>query len=170
MQVLETDRLSLRRVGPDDAGFMYELMNDPGWLEYIGDRGIRSVDDARGYIRDRLQAQYLRLGYGLYLVELKNPRTPVGLCGLVKRDWLDDVDLGFAFLPRFRGRGYAHEAASATLEHARAALGLRRIVAITSPANRASIRVLERLGMRLERRLTPPAETTEVCLFARELP
>ena len=170
MQVLETDRLSLRRVGPDDAGFMYELMNDPGWLEYIGDRGIRSVDDARGYIRDRLQAQYLRLGYGLYLVELKNPRTPVGLCGLVKRDWLDDVDLGFAFLPQFRGRGCALEAASATLEHAHAVLGLARIVAIVSPANRASIRVLERLGMRLERRLTPPAETTEVCLFARELP
>ena len=170
MQVLETDRLSLRRVGPDDAGFMYELMNDPGWLEHIGDRGIRSVDDARGYIRDRLQAQYLRLGYGLYLVELKNPRTPVGLCGLVKRDWLDDVDLGFAFLPQFRSRGCAREAASATLEHAHAALGLRRIVAITSPANRASIRLLKRLGMRLERRVTPPAETTEVCLFARELP
>jgi len=170
MQVLETDRLSLRRVGPDDAGFMYELMNDPGWLEHIGDRGIRSVDDARGYIRDRLQAQYQRLGYGLYLVELKNPRTPVGLCGLVKRDWLDDVDLGFAFLPQFRGRGCALEAAAAMLEHAHAVLGLARIVAIVSPANRASIRLLQRLGMRLERRVTPPAETTEVCLFARELP
>jgi len=170
MQVLETDRLALRRAAADDAGFMYELMNDPGWLEHIGDRGIRSVDDARGYIRDRLQAQYLRLGYGLYLVELKNPRTPVGLCGLVKRDWLDDVDLGFAFLPQFRGRGCALEAAAATLEHAHAVLGLARIVAIVSPANRASIRVLERLGMRLERRVTPPAETTEVCLFARELP
>jgi RimJ/RimL family protein N-acetyltransferase len=170
MQVIETDRLVLRRVEPDDAAFMVELMNDPGWLEHIGDRGIRSVEDARTYIRDRLQALYRQFGYGLYLVDLKEPRTPIGLCGLVRRAWLDDADLGFAFLPRYRGRGYAHEAASATLEHARAVLGLRRIAAITSPANSASIRLLERLGLRFERRVTAPAETTETCLFARELP
>lgn len=170
MQVLETDRLALRLAGADDAGFMFELMNDPGWLEHIGDRGIRSIEDARNYIVDRLQSQYLRLGYGLHLVELKDPPAPIGLCGLVKRDWLDDVDLGFAFLPQFRGQGYALEAAAATLGHAREVLGLARIVAIVSPANHASIRLLERLGLRFERRVTPPAATTEVCLFARELP
>ena len=170
MIVLETDRLALRRVEPEDAGFMYELMNDPGWLEHIGDRGIRGIEDARNYIRDRLQSQYLRLGYGLNLVELKDSSTPIGLCGLVKRDWLEDVDVGFAFLPQFRGRGYALEAAGATLEHARTDLGFRRIAAITSPANRASIRLLERLGLHFERMVTPPTEAHEVCLYARVMP
>ncbi len=168
--MLETDRLTLRRIGPDDAGFLHELMNDPGWLEHIGDRGIRNLDAARDYIRDRLQSQYLRPGFGLNLVELKDSSTPTGLCGLVKRDWLDDADLGFAFLPRFRGQGYALEAAAATLEHACAVLGPARIVAIVSPGNHASIRLLERLGLRFERRVSPPKEAQEICLYARLVP
>lgn len=166
MRILETGRLALRWLVATDAGFMHELVNDPDWLRYIGDRGIRSVDDAHCYIVERLCDMYARHGFGLYMVELRGNDQPLGICGLIKRDWLDDVDLGFAFLPQFRGNGYAFEAASATLKFARSELGLTRIVAIVSPDNRDSIRLLERLGMQFERMITPPLDAREVCLFA----
>jgi RimJ/RimL family protein N-acetyltransferase len=169
LQVLETDRLVLRWLEPTDAAFMHELMNDSGWLEHIGDRGIRSVDDARRYIVERLRDQCLRLGYGLNLVELRDTGEPAGICGLVKRDWLEDADLGFAFLPRFRGRGLACEAAQACLQHARDVLGMRRVAAIVAAGNPRSIRLLERLDLRLERTVTPPRETQELALYARAL-
>lgn len=170
MLVLETDRLALRWLEPRDADFVHELMNDPGWLEHIGDRGIRSVDDARRYIDERLREQCQRLGYGLNCVELRDTATPIGICGLVRRDWLAEPDLGFAFLPRFRGQGLAHEAAAACLRHARAELGFPRIAAIVSPENGRSIRLLERLELRFERMVTPPNETRELCLYAGVLP
>ena len=116
MRILETPRLALRWLEAADAHFMLELVNDPDWLRYIGDRGIRSIEAARDYIADGPRAMYARLGFGLYLVELKGTDTALGICGLIKRDWLEDVDLGFAFLARFRGNGYACEAASATLD------------------------------------------------------
>jgi RimJ/RimL family protein N-acetyltransferase len=167
VNVLETERLSLRWLAVDDACFVHELMNDPGWIRFIGDRGIGSVDDARRYIDERILAQCVRLGYGLNRVALLQSDTPVGICGLVKRDWLDDADLGYAFLPRFRGLGCATEAAAAVLTHARDVLGLPRVAAIVSPDNRDSIRVLERVGMIFERRVTPPGEAGEVCVYAR---
>lgn len=169
MRVIETERLALRWLEASDAGFMLELMNDPGWLRYIGDRGIRSVADARKYIEDGPREMYARLGVGLYMVELREGGAALGICGLVQRDWLEDVDLGFAFLPQFRGKGYAYEAAAATLDFGRSTLHLRRIAAIVAPENRDSMRLLEKLGFRLERMATPPLETRAVCVMALPL-
>lgn len=166
MSVLETERLSLRRLAEDDAAFILELVNDPDWLRFIGDRGVRTPDDARAYVLNGPAASYARHGFGLYLVELRDGSTPVGMCGLLKRDWLDDVDVGFAFLPRFRGMGLAHEAARATLDFATGVLGLPRIAAIVSPENAGSIRLLEKLGMRFERMAVPPGAEREVCVYA----
>lgn len=170
LHVLETQRLVLRRLELADAGFILEITNDPDWLRHIGDRGIRSLDDACRYISDGPCAMYERHGFGLYLVGLRDGGTPIGLCGLIKRDWLDDVDIGFAFLPAFRGCGYALEAAAATLEYGRAILGLHRIAAIVSPGNADSLRLLGRLGMRLERSVLPPNETSSLCLYVTPTP
>ena len=165
LRVLETERLALRWLDAADAGFVLELVNDPDWLRYIGDRGIRSIDAAREYI-DGLSAMYARLGFGLYLVELKGTDTALGICGLIKRNWLEDVDLGFAFLARFRGNGYACEAASATLDYAETEMGLRRVAAIVSPENQDSRRLLARLGMQFERTVHPPLDPNAVRLYA----
>lgn len=151
--VIETERLVLRRLSADDAAFVLELVNDPDWLRYIGDKCVRNLDDARGYIENGPVTMYARHGFGLWRVELKDVGTPIGMCGLIKRDTLEDVDIGFAYLPRFRGRGYAREAAQATLAHGANGLGLRRIIAITSLDNAASGRLLEAIGLTFERLL-----------------
>jgi RimJ/RimL family protein N-acetyltransferase len=165
MQVLETDRLILRWLTVEDAAFILELVNDPSWLQFIGDRGVRTLEDARNYILKGPVEMYGRLGFGLYLVELKDEGVPIGMCGLIKRDSLKDVDIGFAFLPSFRGRGYAYEAASAVLAYGKSTLGLERIVAIVSPGNDRSIRLLEKLGLQFEQRVQL-SERDEVKLFA----
>lgn len=156
----------LRRLTTDDAGFILALMNDSDWLRYIGDRGVRSLDDARAYLLAGPLAMYDEHGFGLYGVELRESGDSIGICGLLKRDTLDDVDIGFAILPAFRAQGYAYEAAAATLAYAKRELGLTRIVAIVSPENDASMRLLRKLGLDLERtvRLTPNAK--EVGIFA----
>ena len=148
--VLETARLALRHLTAADAPFILELVNDPYWLRFIGDRGVRTIEDARGYIERGPITMYARLGFGLYLVALKDRGTPIGLCGLIKRDSLEDVDIGFAFLPAFRGHGYAHESACAVRDYAAEVLGLERVVAITAPDNETSERLLERLGFAYE--------------------
>lgn len=167
MAVIETPRLVLREQTPDDAAFVLALVNDPDWLRYIGDRGVRTLDDARAYI-DRAVEAYRRLGFGLWLVELRDGGVPVGLCGLIRRDALEDVDVGFAFLPAYRGRGYASEAAAAVLDYGWRVVGLRRVVAIVSPDNAASVRVLERLGFSFDR--TVRLSDDDASLFAREAP
>ena len=151
MTVLQTGRMALRRLAPADARFIRELVNEPSWIRYIGDRGVRTLDDARAYLAKGPIAMYERHGFGLWLCESKATGEPLGICGLIKRDTLDDVDLGFAFLPRFWGQGYAHESAAAVLAYGREVLELDRIVAITSPDNAPSIRLLEKLGLRLEK-------------------
>ena len=143
--LIETPRLILRRLGLDDAAFILELLNDPAFLRYIGDKGVRCDDDAREYIQKGPLASYDRYGFGLFLVALKTGE-PIGICGLLKRDSLDDADVGFAFLPGFRSQGYALESAQAVLAHARDAWGLTRVLAITSPDNVASISLLHKLG------------------------
>lgn len=150
--VIETDRLVLRRQTADDAPFIFRLMNDPDWLCHIGDRGVRTVADARAYILDGAVAMYEQHGIGLYLVETKAGRVPVGICGLLRRPTFEDVDLGFALAAAHRGRGYAREAAAATVVYGREVLGLDRIAAIVSPDNTASIRLLEGLGFVFDRR------------------
>lgn len=166
MHVLDTERLTLRWLEPTDAAFMFELMNDPGWLQYIGDRGIRSLEDARRHIVEGPRAMCERLGFGLFLVALREGDTPIGACGLLKRDWLEEVDIGYAFLPAFRGHGYAREAAAAMVRHGRTALGLQRIAAIVSDGNASSLRLLDGLGFRFERMILPPGATTAICLYA----
>jgi RimJ/RimL family protein N-acetyltransferase len=166
MKVFETERLILRHQTIEDAAFILELLNDSSWIQYIGDRGVRTIDDARDYILKGALEMYARLGFGFYLTELKDGGTPIGICGLVKRDFLDDVDVGFAFLPRFWGKGYAFEAASAVMGYAKSVLGLRRIVAITSLDNHASAKLLEKLGLHFEGLIRYPDTDEEVHLFA----
>ena len=164
--VLETGRLRLRRLTLDDAPFILRLVNEPSWLRFIGDRGVRTREDARGYILKGPLASYEQFGFGLYLVELKDCGTPAGMCGLLKRDTLPDVDVGYAFLPEFWGKGYASEAASAVLDHGRSAFGLTRILAIVTPDNHGSIRVLEKLGLRFQERVKLSGDEPELALFA----
>jgi len=150
VKVLETERLALRHLSNDDAGFIIDLVNQPSFLRYIGDKGVRTVADAHQYIQNGPVASYARHGFGLYLVELKETAAPIGICGLIKRDSLQDVDLGFAFLPAFWSKGYAAEAAEAVLQYGRSALGLSRIVAITSLDNHDSMKLLRKIGFKEE--------------------
>ncbi len=146
--VLETERLRLRQFADSDAEFVLELLNEPSWLRFIGDRGVRTLDDARSYITNGPKAMYARHGFSLLVVERKTDGAALGMCGLIQRDTLDAPDIGYAFLPRAWGQGYAREAAAAVLAHGHSALRLPRILAITDPENTASIRLLEDLGMR----------------------
>ena len=169
MKVLETDRLNLRWLSNDDAEFILELLNEPSFLRFIGDKGVRTLDDARDYILNGPADMYTRLGFGLYLTELKDGGVPIGICGLLKRDGLEDPDIGFAFLPKFWARGYAYESADAVMAYGKTVLGLNRIVAITSPDNYASGRLLEKLGLRFERIIHLLNDASEVRLFASDL-
>lgn len=155
--VLSTPRLTLRVFTPGDADFIVRLLNDPGWLANIGDRQVRTADDARAYLERGPIAAQREHGYALWAVEeAACPGAPVGMCGLVRRDVLDAPDLGYAFLPEGRGRGLATEAARAVLVHARDVLGLTRVLAIVKPGNAASARVLVAAGMRfVEQRRLP---------------
>ena len=166
MKVLETDRLILRQLSTEDAEFILELVNEPSWMRFIGDKGIRTIDDASNYILKGPVASYERFGFGLYLTALKGSGIPIGICGLVKREDLEDPDIGFAFLPRFWGKGYAYESASAVLGFAKSAFGLNRILAITAPDNHSSIRVLEKLGLSFEQMVRFSEGDSELKLFA----
>lgn len=164
--LLDTERLTLRELDGGDAGFILELLNEPGWLRYIGDRGIRTLDAARDYLDNGPLKMYREHGFGLWAVEHRHDREPLGLCGLIKRPALEHVDIGFAFLARHGGRGYALESATAVMAHARQVLGLARVVAITSVDNQRSIRLLERIGLRFERMITLPGDDEAIRLFA----
>lgn len=166
MNITETARLNLRHIELDDAPFLLELLNDPAFIKNIGDRGVRSLEDARLYALNGPLASYEKHGFGLFLVELKASGEPIGICGLLKRDTLEDVDIGFAFLPSFRSQGYALEAASATKSYALNVLGLKRIVAVVVPENTGSIKLLERLGLKYERRVQLTESEPEIMLYA----
>jgi len=168
MAVLSTQRLELKQLGASDAPFMLELLNDPSFIANIGDRGVRTVEDAARYIEDRITPSYARYGYGLYLVELVATGAAIGICGLVRRDYLDDPDVGFAFLPPYRRHGYANESAAATKAYALDVLGAARVLAITTPGNSGSIRVLEKIGLRFERMITPPGDIGEIRLYTSD--
>ncbi len=166
MKVLETERLALRWLTADDAPFILELLNDPAWLRFIGDRGVRTAEEARKYLLNGPIAMVERLGFGLYLTQRKLDGVPMGICGLIKRDGLDDIDIGFAFLPQFCGNGYAFEAASAVMVYGKTTFALRRIVGITSSDNAGSIRLLEKLSLKYERMVQLPKDDNETMLFA----
>ncbi len=163
---LESERLRLRPLTVEDAGFVHMLYNDPSFLHHIGDRGVRSVADAESYIVNGPLAMYARLGFGLLLIERRSDGVALGICGLLKREGLDDPDLGFALLPTHWGQGYAVEAAARVLRFGRETLGLARVVAITTERNLSSARVLEKIGMRFERMIDIPGDDETLRLFA----
>lgn len=151
MRILQTDRLLLRVAALDDAAFYLELVNTPDFIAHIGERKIGTLQAARDAIASGPMAMQAARGHSIYMVTLRADGTPIGMAGLIKRDVLEDVDLGYAFLPRYYGQGYAYEAAAALLPHARTRLGVERLVAITSPGNEASQALLRKLGMRFEK-------------------
>lgn len=165
---MQTERLDITPLDLQDAGFILELVNDAQWLAFIGDKGVHTLDDARHYLRTGPLAMYAQHGFGLWRVSLRATGEALGLCGLVRREGLDDVDIGFAFLPAHRGQGYALEAARAVLAHGFGPLGLPRIVAITLPHNQRSRQLLEKLGMTLQRTLRLPTDGPEKLLYAAE--
>ena len=166
MRVLETGRLCLRHFDRADAPFILELLNEPSWLQHIGDKGIKTLSDAERYIQEGPVTMYARRGFGLYLVELTGSGESAGMCGLIKRDTLEDVDLGFAFLLRFCGNGYAYESATAAMAYAKLRLGIDRIVAITSRNNQTSIKLLRKLRFTLERSISATGGGQDLMLYS----
>ena len=169
MIVLETARLRLREFTPDDAAFIQELVNEPAWLRFIGDRHVHSLEDARGYIANVPVASYARHGFGLWAVELAASRERVGMCGLVKRELLQHVDLGFAFLERHWRHGYAHESAAAVVGLARDRFRLPKLAAITHIDNRPSQKVLRDVGFVYDKLLHAPEPAEELSLYVLDL-
>ena len=169
MNVIETERLNLREMSEADAGFVLEVLNDPGYVRFIGDRGVRTTEAAARYIDERFVESYRQHGFGLWLVETKDEKAPAGICGLLNRGTLPGVEVGYASLPPFRGKGYAFEAASAATAYARDVLGQPRLYAVVNPDNAGSIRVLEKLGMKFESMVRLAGEESEINLFSTDL-
>ena len=169
MTVLETERLLLRQLSAEDAGFILELLNEPSFIRNIGDRGVMTIEGANAYIVNGPVASYAKNGFGLYLVKLKETDESIGMCGLIKRDTLEDVDIGYAFLPRFWSKGYAFESARAVKEYAKNTIGLNRIVAIVDPENGGSIRVLEKIGLQFEKMVRLSEDDIDLKLFGTGL-
>jgi RimJ/RimL family protein N-acetyltransferase len=167
MIVIESERLSLRQFSSEDAEFILTLLNQPSFLRYIGDKKVHNREDAQQYILNGPIASYNQNGFGLYLVELRQSHTPIGMCGLIKREELPDVDIGFAFLPDFWKQGFASEAAAAVMNYAQQTLHLKRIVAITNPDNDASIKLLQRMGFTFEGLINLAKDRDQVKLFAK---
>ncbi len=157
MKILETERLVLRHLTADDAEFILELLNEPDYIKNIADRGVRTAEDARKYIENGPAASYIKNGFGAMAVTLKESGIPIGTCGLIKRDFWDDIDIGYAFLERYRRKGYAYEAASAVMDYGRDVLKIKRVVAFTTLDNEASRRVLEKIGLRFEKIMNVPS-------------
>ena len=164
-KILETERLVLREFSIDDTGFILTLLNTPGWLEYIGDKNVRTLEDAVNYLENGPIKSYKKNGFGLWLILLKDGSTPIGMCGLVNRESLDDIDIGFALLTEYSGLGYGYEIANATLKYANQVLGINRVVAITDSNNISSIKLLNKLGLQFEKTLKL-SESDTVLLFS----
>lgn len=165
---MTTERLALRWLSYDDAPFIIELLNEPTFREFIGDKEVRNTEDAHRYLREGPIGSYEQHGFGLMRVSLLADDTPLGICGLVRRDGFDDPDLGFAFMRRHWSQGYALEAARAVMDHAENTLLLGRIVAMADRDNEASVKLLEKIGFRYERMVRLPDETEDVCQYAKQ--
>jgi ribosomal-protein-alanine N-acetyltransferase len=168
--IFETERLKLRELTLNDATFVLRLLNEPSFIQNIGDRGVRTIDDAQGWIRNGPLASYEKFGFGLWLIENKAEDVPIGICGLLKRDVLEDIDIGYALLPEFWSRGYAIESAAGVMAYAWKKLGAKKLVAVTNPNNQSSIRLLEKMGFQYERMVRLTAEAPEVKLFGVSIP
>jgi len=163
--ILETERSKLRELTLDDASFITKLVNSEGWLRYIGERNVKTPEQAQAYLENGPIKSYQENGFGLWLVELKEDKTPIGMCGLLKRDHLENPDIGFAFLPEFTGRGYAFEAASETMRYAKEKLNLSDICAIVMPENKSSVKLLEKIGMKYCKPFRFPDGKGELALY-----
>jgi len=166
---LETERLRLRWLTLDDADLMLAIWNDPAFIRFVGDRGIRTLEDARDEMATGALTLYTSYGFGPYRMALKDDDRAIGICGLFRRDNLDDPDIGYGVLPENCGKGYAYEASRAVIEYARADLGLPRLVAIISPENEASIGLIRKLGLRFERMQRMQDDEDEVCIYGIQL-
>lgn len=163
--VIETERLILRKFTLEDAPFLLELVNTPAWLQFIGDRNVHTVEEAENYLRNGNLKSYAEHGFGFYLVAIKESNEAIGMCGLVKRDSLEDIDIGFAFLPNSIGKGYGYEAASTTLDYALNVLKLGRIIAIVDPQNASSIALIKKIGLKYEKMVQISTNDIELMLF-----
>lgn len=168
MSVLTTSRLEIIELSISDTPFIFELLNTPSWKKFIGDRGIKTQDDAKNYIINKFIPAYSTWWFGFRLVRLKEDKTPLGICGLVKRDALEHIDIGFAFLPQYEGKGYGFESASAVMEHAKTVLKVKTIAGITNSDNKSSIALLEKLGLHFQKMIQLPGETEEIMLFVNQ--
>jgi [ribosomal protein S5]-alanine N-acetyltransferase len=164
--MIDTARLTLRPFTTDDAAFIVELLNSPGWHRWIGDRKVRTIDDAQTYLRNGPIKQQAEHGYALWAIDRRDDGTTVGMCGLVRREGLPDADIGYALLPQHERQGYAREAALATLAFAFDSAGLQSVLAITHPDNAASSRLLESIGLRFERTVQLPKIDGPSSLYA----
>lgn len=169
MNIIETKRLTLREYTENDAPFIMRLLNEPAFIQNIGDRKIRTEEDAKSYITTRLVESYKKNGFGLFMVELKDNKTPIGMCGLVKRDPKEDPDIGFAFVPEFWNKGYAVESSLGVLDYAKNNLKLKRILGITIPSNIGSIKTLERVGLKFEKISTSKDDGKEIRVYSLNL-
>lgn len=164
--VFETERLNIRPFTLQDAAFIIELVNSEGWLKYIGDRNIKTTADAEAYLSNGPVKSYAQHNFGLWMVELKHTHTPIGMCGLIKRDTLPNPDIGFAFLPAFEKQGYAFEAAQATMQYATGILKLATVLAITLPENNSSIKLLNKIGLQFIEHINMPGDDETLMLFS----
>ncbi|WNJ20309.1 GNAT family N-acetyltransferase [Pontibacter sp. G13] len=164
-KTFETDRLQLIPTSETDAEFVLRLMNTPKWIQFIGDRNVHTLEDARAYIQKRMRPQLERLGYSNYTVIRKDDGMKIGSCGLYDREGLEGIDIGFAFLPEFEGKGYAFEGSKRIMDAAIEDFGLTQINAITLPANTSSQKLLEKLGLSLEKSMYLPNDPEELYLY-----
>lgn len=167
--IAETERLRLRLFNEQDAAFVLQQLNEPSFIKNIADRGVRTLDDARTFIRERFIASYAQFGHGMYAVELKSDGSLIGMCGILKRDGLDHADLGYAYLPAYWSRGYAAEAALAALHYARDTLNKKEILAIVNNDNMSSIALLDKLGFIYQRMIALYPNEPDIRLYRLEL-
>lgn len=165
MKILETERLILREIVETDDAFVLDLLNQPSFIEYIGNRNVHDLEQSREFIETRYRKSYADNGFGLYAVELKETGETIGMCGLVKRDGLPDADIGFAFLPQFEKKGYALESAEAVMKYGREVLKLGRVLAITSQNNESSMKLLNKLGFKFDKLIKLPNDSEEINMF-----
>lgn len=163
--IVQTPRLTLRVFTLDDAALMRDVLNAPDFIRFVGDRGVHTLEQARQHITEKVLASQSENGFSMYHVSLRETGEAIGACGLIKRPGLDDVDIGYGFLPAFYGKGYASECANAVIQYARDVLGMRRVVGIVAPDHEASIHVLENAGLRFERMVTLPNAERAIKLF-----
>jgi len=165
MHTIESERLVLRPFTLQDSDFILELLNTDGWIKYIGDRNVRTQEQAKGYLENGALKSYKINRFGLSLVELRENQKAIGMCGLIKRDYLDHPDIGFAFLPAYHGKGYAHEISKKVIEHGLNQLNAQKILAIVLPENFSSIRLLKKLGFEYEKNFINRDTNEELALY-----